>query len=413
VADNDRFLSRIADWLATDGRIRDALEDFPFLFRRPVDIVQASGPALAPQLLAQIGRLRSYVGDAGPDFSLRAEAQEGRDALLVGTFDDREAFAALLKGAGVTFSNGGSADAEEDAEDEEPADDRLTVEGLGTLGLEGTTLFVLEVEEERTTLAVLAADIDGLVEAAERLLYEDLVGCERLGAVTVCTSGEAQELPSEDETTEEDEEEDTGQVRVLIISCDLATEGERTGVIELENALSTAFDVDVWSLAEGDTPAGADLDAYAAVILASGDYAFDFTPLVLAEAISQGVWLIGDQVTPSADNAYAPLSDLEVQDVEHPVLQGFEAGDVLDLSASESGLPSAVLKPEGQSGLYEVLLTRGSQSDEAGAPALVAVENEEDGQRILIGTFAFYRLPEEAQARLAINAIAWLIDAKG
>ena len=43
VEDNDQFLSNIANWLAIDERRRDDLEDFPYLFGRPVDLVPKTG----------------------------------------------------------------------------------------------------------------------------------------------------------------------------------------------------------------------------------------------------------------------------------------------------------------------------------------------------------------------------------
>ena len=186
IADNDRFLSNIADWLAAASREWD-LKDFPHLFRGPVDVVQVSEGSLDPRLIARSGTLQELFQQARLTLSLRAAADPDHDTLFVGTFDNVDLVQGYLATAGVTIVL-----AEADEEEEE-SQDTIEIEGLGTLGLEGTTLYVVDRSADRVVVVALAEDGEAAIQALERLTSVDFSGCVHGEGVTVCSTDEVQE----------------------------------------------------------------------------------------------------------------------------------------------------------------------------------------------------------------------------
>ena len=185
IADNDRFLSNIADWLAAASREWD-LKDFPHLFRGPVDLVQVSEGSLDPRLIARSGTLQELFQQSRLTLSLRAAAGPDHDALFVGTFDNADLVQEYLAAAGVAIVIA------EAGEEEEPQD-TIEIEGLGTLGIEGTTLYVVDRSADRVVVVALAEDGEAAIQALERLTSVDFSGCVHGEGVTVCSTDEVQE----------------------------------------------------------------------------------------------------------------------------------------------------------------------------------------------------------------------------
>ena len=186
IADNDRFLSNIAEWLAAASREWE-LKDFPHLFERPVDLVQLGDGLLDSRLIARSGTLQALFQQAQLTLSLRAAADSDHDALFVGIFDNVDLVQKYLAAAGVTIV---IAEAEE--EKEEPQD-TIKIKGLGTLGIKGTTLYIVDRNADRVVVVALAEDGEAAIQALERLASADFSGCVESAAVTVCSKDEFQE----------------------------------------------------------------------------------------------------------------------------------------------------------------------------------------------------------------------------
>ena len=214
VADNDQFLSNIAGWLVSAERVWD-LKDFPYLFQRPVDLVQIAGDFLDPRLIAGSGALEEVLAQVDLTLTVRDTADPDNDAIFVGTFEDVELVEEYLGEAGVTITlveeegEEGAAATEEAEEEEEEPRDTVEVEELGSIPMEGTTLFVVDRSADRVIVIALAEDGDSAMAALERLAFGDFFGCVESDDVTVCSTGEVEEglgLDSEREEPEEGEE---------------------------------------------------------------------------------------------------------------------------------------------------------------------------------------------------------------
>jgi hypothetical protein len=483
IGDNDRFLSHIADWLAVDGRERDDLEDFPHLFKRPVDLVQASGDFLDPRLIIRGSALQASFDQAGLALNLRPAVEPGHDALFVGTFEDLALVEDYLVTAGITVTAaiteeveftspddegpaegaptqpsptsvpttteqltptpegeepGGeteempaveqelAAEGTGEEEEEERFRGTIEVEMLGTINITGTSLFVADHSADSVVVIVLAEDGAMAIQALERLASNDLLGCiqdeARDHEIAVCSTGQVQDgagLDAEEPPAQGAGEEPIGEdgtgARIFILSDDDGPDGVRTGAAEFEAILSESYAVTLWSTSRDGIPTDEDMAGYDAYIVDSGDYAFDSEDDETFPALSRvegSLMLIGARPLPSFDEIYEPIDDLKVADGSHPLAAGFAQDEIILLFASESGVPAMVLtENEIDTDEVEVVLARGPASAEPDVPALVAGVGEEGDAitRLILASFAFYRLPEEAQRTLALNAAEWLL----
>jgi hypothetical protein len=413
VEDNDQFLSNIADWLSADKRQRDDLDDFPYLFKRPVGVVQAEGETLDPRLIVRSSEWQVSLEQAGLTLNLGAEADPDHDVIFVSTFEDTEAVEEYLASGGITLTV-----TTEEEEGEEKLTGSIEIEGMGTVAVEGTSLFLIDRSEERLVIVVMAEDMEKTIDAAGRLFDGNFSGCVRADAVTVCSTGEA---PKEPEEKEEPPEEGTvtppAAGSIFIVANDNKAEGARTGVPELEDILSGPYDVTTWYTSRDGIPTASDVAGYDAYIIDSGDYATDMSDLDVFASFedieTKGVMFIGAQPLPIFTE-FEPIDDLQVADTTHPLAAGFKPGEVFVLSVSESGVP-AVFMPESESDLTDdtsIVFKRGPGSSSPGGTVVLASYDPSLDMRIIFAFFSFYRLPGYAQPTFALNAAAWLTGAE-
>lgn len=191
VYDNGRFIAALADFLTATGDKERVIADFPFFYDDAVDLVFAGGPDLGPDAFDEINKLRDAFADLGRTLSLVAEADEERDALIVGIYNQAADVADALEAAGVTLKieppivvDGESEpdSGSDDVEDVEPI--RLLETNLGNVQMAGSALLVLDESDDRARLIVLAASGAGLENALLRL--HDLVGLDADNGLADC-----------------------------------------------------------------------------------------------------------------------------------------------------------------------------------------------------------------------------------
>jgi hypothetical protein len=207
VEDNDQFLSNIADWLVGGERVWD-LRDFPYLFQRPVDLVQVSGEFVDPRLISEVGVLEEVLAEANLTLNLRETTQPDNDVLFVGTFENLELVEGYLDEAGVTITLQKEEEAAPMAEEEEELKNKIEVQGLGTVPLAGSTLFVVDRGADRVVVIALGEDGGAAIAALERLANGDFFGCVDSDDVLVCSTGEEEEGVGLDEERQAPEEEE-------------------------------------------------------------------------------------------------------------------------------------------------------------------------------------------------------------
>ncbi len=387
-----------------------------------------------------------FEGTFRLDDSLRQEKKAMTDTLSIdkGLLDevnqsvtDTEISAINQQSITTTSSITGSAVLSDDLALEEEGEEVVTYEldipNLGQVGSEGTSLYLVNRQADQTVVIALAEDEVSMLETLDRLMDGDFTGCVLEADMALCSSGESQDSsnsaddqattdePGVDEETDEaitegeDEMPAGAGSSIFILSADHGSEGVRTGAYELEAILSEFYAVTVWSVSSDGIPTTDDLEGYVTYILDYGDFAFDvedannFDILSVFGDLEASFMFIGAQPFPSPSDDVAEVVDIEVAQTDHPIIQDFSPGEVIDLAPSESGVP-ALVWPETTNDSEEnlVLFLRGPNSDFAGRSVAAVLEDSNDARGMVV-TVAFYRLPEDVQRTFVLNSIPWLV----
>jgi hypothetical protein len=432
-ADNDRFLSNLADWLAQDTRAW-RLQDFPYLFTRPVELIAVTEQNLQPAVLNVVSSMQQALTQAGLSLTWSQQPTAGRDHLVAGLFEETAPISDVLASAGISVTLVTTLEdaeevtetaANEDAEGEEastptpaaPAVSTVTIAGMGKFTLDGLQLFLLTQASDSTALTILASDYEGLGLAVQRLLYRDFAGCTSQGTLTLCATDSYATWQEPEQPTPAPTPDDPGEsaaASVLIVTVDQGF--GQSSADAWQTALGDFFDVTIWSVSLDGVPTLENLSGYDAYIVDSSDFAYD--PALWEElsvfTLGENFLLIGEQPLDPEFYSTAPLLDLVVSDPQHPLAFELTSADnsPIVLQESYSGVPAVIFEPfEEPTEGVTVVFARGPQSDAAQSPVVVAYDSGEGGpaSRFALAGFAFYRLPESEQYLFAYNVVNWLL----
>lgn len=476
VHDNDLFLANIADWLSGGQRLYE-LEDFPFFFRDEVDLVYAGDPLLDGELMEGGSALQGFFADQVMSLSVRQEENAERDTIFLGLYEQAEEVEPYLAAAEVTLLITPTAEIEPEEEEEEfpppppatatpavtqpltatasitptiepeaepeteieapaPPKDRVEIGSLGEMVITGTSLLVLEDQEERQILVVLSDEEEGLDSALARLIEGDLEGClfhqAEKSTLALCPYGEAssgggwQESPAEPaeplptlppsppEETPEPAVEPEGTILVLSLDEGEGEYDSLTSAAEYEAILEERYDVVVWSTSQDGLPDTTELLGYDLVIWTAGDYkdAFgDEMSNLLFALMLEGIPVVvsGAYIGDSASQAVQ--RDIQVQDIAHPLAEGFEPDQVIPFVSAPSGSEYEIdVLEDFQEGEDAIVFVRGPESEASGAASVAIIEDQVSGMRLVFVAFPLYLLPEAPRAQLVLNAASWLLS---
>jgi hypothetical protein len=334
---------------------------------------------------------------------------------------------------------------------EKPAQprDRLSIGSLGEMVITGTSLLFLGNDGERQILIVLADTEDGLDAATERLTEGNLEDCllHQVGdgtetGLALCPTGptasedagggwqkpgtaDREPSPEPDDATPDDaiperEVEPTAEPpaepagSILIVAMDQG-EGRYdnlTGAAQFAAILEGTYDVTIWSIAEDGLPSAFEI-SYDLAIWTAGDLQGTFGDEegnTLFEMILMGTPIILSGGYVDETDILAVQRDIQVNDASHPLAAGFERDEVIAFE-SPSGADYEINVLEGfEPDEADFVFVRGPESEESGAPSVVAVEDELSGVKITVIGFPVYLLPEASQTRLVLNTVSWLLN---
>jgi hypothetical protein len=249
-------------------------------------------------------------------------------------------------------------------------------------------------------------------------MANDFSGCMQNDPLIVCSTGKLQAGIGFDASAEQQE-------AIFILSNDDGPGGTRTSAAQLRAVLGESYDVTDWSTRRDGIPTSSDLKGYDAYIVDSGDYVFDTkdseTFSVLTQIDGSRLMFIGAQPCPSlgGEVVHEPINDLEIAAPMHPLAANLAPGQIISLLAADSDVPALVMPGDEEyrssSGGFmeiQVVFRRGPGSPASGKPALIAATGNGNGniKRLIVATFASYRLPKEAQSTFALNAAKWLLE---
>ena len=445
---NGVFINNIADFLSAGERSYE-LRDFPHYFGTNVDVVFDNTRVFNSQFEDSV-KLKDLLEANNSQVSFTDSINTENDVIYVGRLGETEAVQEYLDAAGIVILEPIIEDEEPDeilvsdstqtdenapaaagevappAELDEDADadfveGRIQIEGVGELERGGSTLFYLHKDGNRNILIVLSDNPDTNADAFKLLMDDELSTCTVGPAVAVCQteSPDKQELPSIRSTRID---------KVLVVSDN---EGrprldDQTSAVEYRNALSDTYKITTWTTSREDRPTLNELQEYDAVVWSTGDYWDDSLDSGDAELLTQYIEEGGNLILSGASIAFdwdhsefletivhadyltfAELGDIEVANDEHPISKGLTLGEVIPLTVTVPAADEDPLTPDviNHTPDARVIFQRGPDSDQAGAPTIIAYED--DRSKIAYFAFPVYQLPADARTPLLINTFDW------
>jgi hypothetical protein len=489
VYDNDQFVANIAGFLS-GARRQYELADFPFFFGEEADLVYAGDPLLNSSLLKGGSTLQALFEGEGKLLDVRSAEDKARDTLFFGLYDQAEEVEPYLAAAEVTLvitptetaeegKEGSSSPAtapkatpvpsssqsltgtvpitptqpaattakpgsESVAEAEAPSSgtNRIVIEPLGEMALPGTSLLLIQTDDQQRVVMVVLANTDkGLENALERLSKGDLASCvlqepetDVASFLALCPTGEtvkedgtgwqepvppkASPTPAPTASPAPQSQQPAGQSRgsILILSLDEGTGryDSMTGADDFASVLEEGFEVTIRSVVKEGLPDVNTLLKYDLTIWTAGDYEGGMgeePSNLMFELLMDGEPIIMSGAYVSDSKTEAIQRDLKVKDATHPLAKGFQADQVIGFVAAPSGKEYEITVPEDfKDDESSVIFVRGPESEEGGAASIAALEDEVTGFRLVFIGLPVYLLPEDAKTQLVLNSVSWLLS---
>jgi hypothetical protein len=186
-----------------------------------------------------------------------------------------------------------------------------------------------------------------------------------------------------------------------------------TGAGDYAAILETRYEVTTWSKTEDGALDALDIYQYDLIIWAAGDFEEpigDEESDALFAAMLEGIPVVVSGAYIGDTGSESVQRDLQVSDAAHPLAEGFDLGEVIVFVPGPSGAEyeTSVLEDgDGEEGT-SIPFVRGPDSEDAGMPAIYALDDELSGMRLVLIGFPIYLLPEEAKTRLVLNMADWL-----
>ncbi|MEZ4590019.1 MAG: hypothetical protein R3D55_02565 [Chloroflexota bacterium] len=184
---------------------------------------------------------------------------------------------------------------------------------------------------------------------------------------------------------------------------------------ELEALLAENYTLNTW-VSSADGPLAPDVfDGVDLLIWDSGDYLdpegfFGEDTFVIYEYLDAGgpLLITGSSPTIFGDLGLSEVSDLEFVGEDAVLLDGFAAGDVIELDATYELIFANFLQEDLEPG-STAFLVRGVNSDDAGnIVGLASIDENNNDQQTIFLLLPLAILPEQVQGQLLDNMMAWL-----
>jgi hypothetical protein len=429
IADNNRFIDNLCDWLVTAPR-RYILTDYPYFLPGEVQLV-FDDPMLLDARYDDALTLRTLLADYGIDVQLRNAVQPGASAITVGLYDHIDpTLRELLIDAGIAITdvcepiapgtNPVDVPLVSTGEGGDFAGGQIYLEGVGTFERAGATFFHLhhDAAGDVYRLIILADDADALEDGLATLTGGHLDQCALTEYTAVCQGAHAHPDAAPVEAGAV-----SAAPAVLVFDDDgvLADEDgadtQTACALAIADTLAGDYSVTVWQQTEYGSPALEDLLNFDAVIWHTGIYIEDAPAPEdtrrLAEYVKQGgrLFVTGAYVGAQTGDTefYGQVLKAEYTGEDeltgiqpaagHPIAAGFDAGSTVELDAP---LVTDRVQPLAPAGAVFV-----SASDPDSAVVVAAAR---DDARVVYAAMPVTRLPAETRATLIQNVVAWLLS---
>lgn len=203
VADNYQFITNISQFLINSER-QKTLDDFPYVFSRPIGILASDKIVLDQDLLEQISDLKEMYAQQDLPVEFLESDNEEYDLIVLGLIPPDQTIQTYLTGFDIQFGSQTrstavpkttpSATVNAEAEPSatlEPTPSPLRsgqvyIEGFGQVSQNDFGFFFLKTENDRTTLIILSDNQDDLVDLLALLANGSLESCFMENNIALC-----------------------------------------------------------------------------------------------------------------------------------------------------------------------------------------------------------------------------------
>ncbi len=177
VADNPIFIDHLIDFLLDGERSLD-LTDYPYIFQNSISLLKSEDFDLTADNLESITAIQDTFHARGQALVFTDEPEEDSDLIVLAPYDSESEYFEMLDSIDGL---------------EMPIDmfATLSVPHFGEIDPSGIGLVLLVQGEERTTLFLLAASTDDVLELAGFLETDELDSCMVWENVALCKAGAA------------------------------------------------------------------------------------------------------------------------------------------------------------------------------------------------------------------------------
>jgi len=170
VADNNLLLAHIADF-ALGGKRAPLLENFPFVFERPVSLIPTGEVALTSELLGPIAVLQQSLKVVNISVNVSPKPSKDGDVIVLGTFTPSEDLNPYLTPFNISFDEGKI----------------INLPGFGKVEKPGNALLLFNHGAKTNTLILLADTASDLPKLITLVAGGDLSACVVQGNTGVCS----------------------------------------------------------------------------------------------------------------------------------------------------------------------------------------------------------------------------------
>ena len=203
VADNYQFITNISQFLINSER-QKTLDDFPYVFSRPIGILASDKIVLDQDLLEQISDLKEMYAQQDLPVEFLESDNEEYDLIVLGLIPPDQTIQTYLKGFDIQFGSQNRSTAvpqttpieTANAETEpsatfEPSPSSLRsgqiyVVGLGQVSQNEFGFFLLKTENDRTILILLSDNQDGLINLLTLFTDGSIENCFMENNLALC-----------------------------------------------------------------------------------------------------------------------------------------------------------------------------------------------------------------------------------
>ena len=234
------------------------------------------------------------------------------------------------------------------------------------------------------------------------------------GGAFALTVEESSETPADEGDSGDEESGEDVTIFLFVDDNGEPIESGFTSQAELEALLEDSFTVETW-VSSVDGPLSLDvLENTDFLIWDSGDYLepegfFDDDTIVIFEYLDTGrpVMVTGSSPTIFGDIGLSSVSDLEFAGDDEILLDGFTAGDIIELDGPHDFIFADFLAEDLEPGSI-AFLVRGANSEDSGnVVGLASFDELNNDQQSIFLLMPFSLLPEDVQEPLLNNMLTW------